>query len=411
MNSSVNQNEYAIWRDKDPHSDAWQSLRSSKAMKIARQIGIPDPTDAQQCLGCHSTNVESGAGATGVDAENGVTCEACHGAASNWLGVHSSGVYFYEKNLKYGMYPTADPRKRAELCVSCHIGTIERFVTHEMMALGHPKPTFQLNYHTWFKPDEYGVRKSYEHFDADDDYLQRKPRPFGLKALLIGEIVQWRQYLTMLNGGMFLSDAVFPELAFFNCSSCHFLTDSKGGAVNDRSGIRNTASLPRLADHNFFLVDLAAEGIADMGLRDQIRRARTEMTLGTSYAPGRVKKYSGDIIAQLNLLLDELEAYEFTLQDELGMLGRVASETGRGALADDPSAKQALYATAALIDGLWRREQISRDQYVAAQKAINSGLLAEPFRSKQSDRPQAAILEAVAALGKEYSVEQQWGAE
>jgi hypothetical protein len=35
-------------------------------------------------------------------------------------------------NLKAGLYPTEEPVARARLCLSCHFGNADRFVTHRL---------------------------------------------------------------------------------------------------------------------------------------------------------------------------------------------------------------------------------------------------------------------------------------
>ena len=74
---------YKIWQD-SKHANAYATLATEKAIAIAKEKGIADPQQADECLQCHVT-------AHGVDAkrlgakfshEEGVGCEACHGAGS-----------------------------------------------------------------------------------------------------------------------------------------------------------------------------------------------------------------------------------------------------------------------------------------------------------------------------------------
>ena len=149
-NSSVTQREYAVWREKDPHAKAYRILQSSKAKQIARNLGYKSATGTKLCLDCHSFNPTQKHREQTFNQTDGVQCEGCHGPASNWLGVHQTGLYFYQRNIEEGMYPTTDPTKRAELCLSCHMGTKTKFVNHEMFAAGHPRLPFELGFYTWF---------------------------------------------------------------------------------------------------------------------------------------------------------------------------------------------------------------------------------------------------------------------
>ena len=124
-NSSVSQREYVVWKEKDPHAKSFQTLQTPKARKIARDLGYSSATSAKLCLDCHSFNISPKHREETFNQAEGVTCEACHGPASEWIGVHQTGLYFYQRNVDEGMYPTTDPTARAELCLGCHMGTSE----------------------------------------------------------------------------------------------------------------------------------------------------------------------------------------------------------------------------------------------------------------------------------------------
>src|SRR5260221_620832 len=72
------------------------------------------------------------------------TGEACHGPATGWLGYHVTKDAKHEESVKRGMYDTKDVVKRTEKCLTCHLGTSEKFVDHEMIAAGHPDLVFEL---------------------------------------------------------------------------------------------------------------------------------------------------------------------------------------------------------------------------------------------------------------------------
>lgn len=76
---------YKVWEG-TKHAQAFEVLASEQAMTIAKGKGIADPQKADECLQCHVT-------AHGVDAkllgpkfshEEGVGCEVCHGAGSEY---------------------------------------------------------------------------------------------------------------------------------------------------------------------------------------------------------------------------------------------------------------------------------------------------------------------------------------
>ena len=107
---------YAVW-EKSGHAKAYQTLLGDEAKKFAKERGIKvAPNEAPECLKCHV----SGGGITkNVEAtfkkEEGVSCEACHGAASAFKMVHMKGDR--AKNKELGMII---PAKDEKLCITCH---------------------------------------------------------------------------------------------------------------------------------------------------------------------------------------------------------------------------------------------------------------------------------------------------
>ena len=78
--------QFALWRQ-SKHADAWASLSTPRAAEIATQAGLKeDPRTAPACLSCHSTVHHDPAGGAleAYAAQEGVSCEACHGAGSGY---------------------------------------------------------------------------------------------------------------------------------------------------------------------------------------------------------------------------------------------------------------------------------------------------------------------------------------
>ena len=60
-------------------------------------------------------------------ATEGVSCEACHGPATGWLGYHvTQERHARGKSVKRGMYDTKDAVKRTEKCLTCHLGHLRQ---------------------------------------------------------------------------------------------------------------------------------------------------------------------------------------------------------------------------------------------------------------------------------------------
>ena len=140
--------EYPIWKTKDRHQIAFDVLFAPRAQEMGRRLGINVTDDQGACISCHGIVVPKGVEPLQFVARNdGVTCVACHGAQQEWIQEHpitNSPLWRHltrarKKQLK-GMEDLWDPKTRAEMCLSCHVGKIEqgKVLTHAMYAAGHP---------------------------------------------------------------------------------------------------------------------------------------------------------------------------------------------------------------------------------------------------------------------------------
>jgi hypothetical protein len=142
--------EYTTWRFHDKHSVAYAVLEGPRGQRILRTLhgkteGMIDATKERSCLNCHALSFPNRL-EDQLALKDGVSCESCHGPSTKWFTPHfnPSGEWRLlsgeEKYAKYGMYDVRDPARRAELCLSCHIGNAAqgKVVTHAMFAAGHP---------------------------------------------------------------------------------------------------------------------------------------------------------------------------------------------------------------------------------------------------------------------------------
>jgi hypothetical protein len=78
-------NQFAKWSE-GPHAGAFENLTSDAGKAKAAELGVEDPTTADECLSCHVTGHGTPAelGGEKLLAEDGVSCEACHGPGSGY---------------------------------------------------------------------------------------------------------------------------------------------------------------------------------------------------------------------------------------------------------------------------------------------------------------------------------------
>ena len=127
---------YKVW-EKTPHAKAYETLLGDAAKKIAKEKGLKTaPNESPECLKCHVTG---GGTAKNVDAgfkkEDGVTCEACHGAASAWLMLHNKKDDASKAKAKEAGLMLGD--KTGKACEECHNSgspTFKEFKMKDMWA-------------------------------------------------------------------------------------------------------------------------------------------------------------------------------------------------------------------------------------------------------------------------------------
>jgi len=239
----VQQNEYSIWVVKDKHARAFSVLSNDVAKRIYSLMTLTKgPEQEPRCLGCHALKVTDAEKArTFGDLTDGVSCESCHGPASNWLGGHTEKKWTHEESVKQGMKDLRDPANRAENCLRCHLGDKDNSVDHELIAAGHPDLVFELTAFTAAMP---------KHWKEAGEKPNATPDPwFEVRELATSEAVQLREQLKRVSrnaGGNF-----WPEYADLDCFACHHsLTTAENSWQQKRgypplpNGLPATGSLP-----------------------------------------------------------------------------------------------------------------------------------------------------------------------
>jgi len=199
------QTEYSTWVSQDRHARATEVLGNMVSQRMGRILGIGNPLQAQKCLACHALDVPTNARGRNFASE-GVSCEACHGPATGWLGYHVTRDAKHEESVRRGMYDTKDVVRRTEKCLTCHLGTSEKFVDHEMIAGGHPDLVFELEAFSAAMP---------RHWKETIDTDPAKP----VRTFAVGQLVHLRASLDRLSRRV--KGPVWPEYAELDCFACH----------------------------------------------------------------------------------------------------------------------------------------------------------------------------------------------
>ena len=105
---------YKVW-EKSAHAKAFETLKTKAAEEFAKKKGLTKPaSESPECLKCH---VAGGGTAPEVKKEEGVTCEACHGAASGYLSLHNKKTPEDKEKAKAAGLVID---KEGKVCLKCH---------------------------------------------------------------------------------------------------------------------------------------------------------------------------------------------------------------------------------------------------------------------------------------------------
>lgn len=105
--------QYVIW-EASLHAKSFTSLTTPKALEVGKGMGVTNPPENAQCLGCHAP-------LAGKDPElkgEGVTCEVCHGAGSGYRKLNI--MQDKEKAVQNGLVLYADAGAIQAHCMQCH---------------------------------------------------------------------------------------------------------------------------------------------------------------------------------------------------------------------------------------------------------------------------------------------------
>lgn len=240
-------NEYHLWSTEDHHSRAYQTLKNDLSKAIAKRLNLPNAHTAKVCLDCHTDNIPVEKRGAKFQISDGVGCEACHGGSEKWLKTHTEPDATHERNIAQGLYPTESAYSRAALCLSCHMGTSEKFADHQMMAAGHPRLTYELDTFTANQPG---------HYNIDADYTARKGKFEPGYMWMVGQIESAKRLLELIDQhGTRLSS---KSLAIYDCHSCHRPMKPRRGQPNDFSRVLPVGST-RLHDASLDMLSALIE--------------------------------------------------------------------------------------------------------------------------------------------------------
>ncbi|MGB9069353.1 MAG: multiheme c-type cytochrome [Candidatus Acidiferrales bacterium] len=210
--NEVLQNEYSVWIVQDKHARAYNALTGAIGERMAGILGVGKAEAAPKCLACHALNPPADLRSRTFDVSEGVSCESCHGPASGWLGPHTERNWTHAQSVAAGMVDVRDIVKRTEKCLSCHLGSEEKFVDHEMIAAGHPDLFFELASFSAAMPRHWKV-------PGEPGEPTRSDPWYDVRELTTGQAVELRESMLRLAGRT--KGKNWPEFSEMQCYACH----------------------------------------------------------------------------------------------------------------------------------------------------------------------------------------------
>ncbi len=253
--TSVRRNEHTTWMSSGKHSRAYAVLFDRRSEGIESKLAGSEGKhlkafEDERCLACHTTTRPAAEleRTTWLNSD-GVGCEACHGAAANYIGPHTTAEWTtLDAAAKFakGLLNTKDLKVRAEICAGCHVGERSdgltvRDVNHDLIAAGHPRLSFEFSAYLenmpphwdekYKKPGEDGSGASAENFAARAWAVGRLTTIKAALALLERRLPEPEKRaaaseappepLPGINPANNKPTAPWPEFAEFGCFSCH----------------------------------------------------------------------------------------------------------------------------------------------------------------------------------------------
>jgi hypothetical protein len=390
----VRQNELLTWQSPSSltgsHSRAWTVLNQTRARAIGARLGIANVATSAECINCHGDPAPR-RGPQFRQAD-GVGCEACHGGSANWLASHTAVDATHEQNIARGLWAVDRPGVRANVCLDCHFGSDKpgQFVTHRIMAAGHPRVAFELDLFTSLQ----------SHHDEDADYARRKPVPGGVKVWAVGQALAVKRALSLYPAR---SAGSFPEFYFYDCRSCHrSFSDDPAVAIAARTnpGRPVQPGTPVWNDESLIMLDAAAR-VAAPGLGKQL--AAQSRAFHASFAGDRAGtiKAAAALARTSDALAGAFDRARFDKAQTFAMLDAVLVGNA-GNYTDYQGGAQAVMAADTLISALVSSRIIDLGTARAVRPDLDRAYAAARDANRWQPAEFRAALAAVAAKVRDF---------
>lgn len=396
----VRQDEIATWQEPSSasgaHSRAYAVLGGRRGQQIAASLGLGNAQSAPACLGCHSTNAPTGQRGAKFTVTDGVGCESCHGASGGtWLAEHYALPATHASNIAAGLTPLDNPKARAGVCLDCHYGSSKpgQFVSHAMMAAGHPRVSFELDLFSALQ----------QHHNIDGDYTARKGAPNSLRFWAVGQAEAVRRATNLFAQPRFAYEGAFPQFYFYDCHSCHrTITDGPQRKLTFEANPGRPIPFgnPPFNDENIIMLSAVAGALVP-GEAGAFQSASRDFHKAMGAGPAEARAAAQTLSARAEALSDALSGRAYAGADAFKVIAIIAGEATAPRFTDYAGSVQAVMAVDTLLNALVREGRVTqgaaagiRGDIARAYKAVE-----EPNAYRPADF-RAALKSASGAIGR-----------
>lgn len=394
----VRQDELRLWQDPSSpagaHSRAAAVLASPRGERIAAALGLGRAESAGACLGCHSTNAPAAQRGGRYLAADGVGCESCHGAASGWISSHYAVPASHASNIASGMTALERPQVRASVCLDCHFGSDKpgQFVTHSMMAAGHPRVSFEL--------DLFSAMQA--HYDLDADYTRRKGRLDSVQLWAVGQAEAVKRSTRLFANPALGSEGVFPQFYFYDCHSCHRrITDNPGAtrSFETNPGRPIPFGNPPFNDENMIMLSAVGQVLAP-GQAARFDAAARAFHAAMGKGRPQAAAAAQTLAAAADGLSDAVAARDYAGDSAFQVVAAISGKAISPRFTDYTGSAQAVMAVDTLLNAMVREGRVTVGAAAGIRAQVNRAYAAVSAPEKY-DPPafRAALGNAANAIG------------
>lgn len=395
----VRQDEIATWQEPSAvsgaHSRAFDVLAGVRGQQIAESLGWDNATSRSECLGCHTTFAPVAERGPRFHLSEGVGCESCHGPAGEWIATHYKVGGTHPSNVADGLFPLELPQVRARVCLDCHYGSADegQFVTHAMMAAGHPRISFELDLFSSFQ----------QHHNTDDDYMQRKGRTDNVQLWAVGQAEAVARATDLFSRPNLATEGIFPEFYFYDCHSCHrAITDGPDRRLTfeENPGRPIPFGQPPFNDENIIMLGAVTNALAPDHADAFVSASRNfhdSMDAGWPQAQHAAMA----LRAEAAELSNALAAQSFGGNDAFEVVAVIGGNATRPNFTDYAGSTQAVMAVDTMLNSMVTQGRITMGAAASIRRDI--GRAYQAVRSPETYRPaefREALGSAVNAIGR-----------